>query len=168
MTIQATSTRSRLAEHDGFSCGHEPMVSRVDTNHHLGSHALGVGDPSGTSHAGKPGTCQHCLSPKRVHAQMQAPSRTPITCPTRRLKKRSADIEFSDFRQFSILRVNINAKTRLNGVQSTRACFDGRPGPARGKHGRGAGRLASRGTSRLSSRDRARGRGPVAGREGGA
>ena len=54
MTVQATRPRVRLAERNDFSCGHERMVSRLDTNHHLGSHARGVGDPSGTPRAGKP------------------------------------------------------------------------------------------------------------------
>jgi hypothetical protein len=106
MTIQATRTRSRLAEHDGFSCPHERMVSRVDTDHHLRSHARGVGDPSGTPHAGKPGRantvglpCGHTRKCKH-HPAHQSPA--PHPC----LKKRSADIEVSDFRQVSISRVN--------------------------------------------------------------
>ena len=94
MTIQATRTRSRLAEHDGFSCPHERMVSRVDAGAHLRSHARGVGDP-GTPHAGNPGCantaglpCGHARKCKHRPAH-QSP------CPTPALEK-----TFGGYRSF--------------------------------------------------------------------
>jgi len=98
---------------------HSYMVSRADTDHHLGSHSLVVAPRRGsTRHCfsyrpimgrdttqWQTGTCQHSWSPQadaRGNASTcspprgpdrltstRSPPRTPITCPTPSLKKRS-------------------------------------------------------------------------------
>ena len=98
---------------------HSYMVSRADTDHHLGSHSQVVATRRGsTRHCfsyrpimgrdttrWQTGTCQHSWSPQadaRGNASTcspprgqdrltstRSPPRTPITCPTPSLKKRS-------------------------------------------------------------------------------